>query len=454
MPRAFIFIIFLPIKSVPASTKLNLMIKTGKTPITVMTFCAIMSISLVVNLPGLAITPMLGTLHKVFPGTTQIEDQLLTVLPNLLIIPFVLLSGKLSLARHKTRIVVAALILFCISAIAYLFAKSMGQLIIISCLIGCGAGLLIPFSTGLIADTFCGSYRLKEMGIQSGISNTTVMVATFAVGWLCHGNWHLPFAVYLVGLIPLALSFWLKDLPKQDLYQTAAPDNGCGESGQCAAPDVATPEAHVGSIPEHPKIKDGFYIGRIAALIGVYFFITFATISISYYCPYLIEKEGWSDSLTGTITAIYFLFIFLPGYTLTWFVKYLKKNCFLYSVICMTVGLGLFAFIPNDWTLCIGAALAGLGYGICQPILYDKASLAVASENKATLSLALVLSANYLAIVLAPFIIDFFRVLFNAGKVTGFAFIVCFVLLVSFTVLTWAKRDSFAFSVKNETSNK
>lgn len=419
-----------------------------------MTFCAIMSISLVVNLPGLAITPMLGTLHKVFPGTTQIEDQLLTVLPNLLIIPFVLLSGKLSLARHKIRIVVAALILFCASAIAYLFAKSMGQLIIISCLIGCGAGLLIPFSTGLIADTFCGSYRLKEMGIQSGISNTTVMVATFAVGWLCHGNWHLPFAVYLVGIIPLVLSFWLKNVPKQDLYQTNAPDDGCDTSEKCSSPDVPEKGAVTKPSAANQSIKDGFYIGRIIALIGVYFFITFATISISYYCPFLIEKKGWSDSLTGTITAIYFLFIFLPGYTLTWFVKYLKRNCFLYSALSMTIGIGLFAFLPASWTLCVGAALAGLGYGICQPILYDKASLAVASENKATLSLALVLSANYLAIVLAPFIIDFFRVLFNAGKVTGFAFIVCFVLLVAFTVLTWIKRDSFAFSMDNENSSK
>lgn len=419
-----------------------------------MTFCAIMSISLVVNLPGLAITPMLGTLHKVFPGTTQIEDQLLTVLPNLLIIPFVLLSGKLSLARHKIRIVVAALILFCASAIAYLFAKSMGQLIIISCLIGCGAGLLIPFSTGLIADTFCGSYRLKEMGIQSGISNTTVMVATFAVGWLCHGNWHLPFAVYLVGIIPLVLSFWLKNVPKQDLYQTNAPDDGCDTSEKCSSPDVPEEGAVTKPSAANQSIKDGFYIGRIIALIGVYFFITFATISISYYCPFLIEKKGWSDSLTGTITAIYFLFIFLPGYTLTWFVKYLKRNCFLYSALSMTIGIGLFAFLPASWTLCVGAALAGLGYGICQPILYDKASLAVASENKATLSLALVLSANYLAIVLAPFIIDFFRVLFNAGKVTGFAFIVCFVLLVAFSVLTWIKRDSFAFSMDNENSSK
>lgn len=418
-----------------------------------MTYCAIMSISLVVNLPGLAITPMLGTLHNVFPDTTQIEDQLLTVLPNLLIIPFVLLSGKLSLARHKTLIVVAALVLFCSSAVGYLFAETMVQLIVISCVMGCGAGLLIPFSTGLIADTFCGSYRLREMGIQSAISNINVMMATFVVGWLCHGNWHMPFAVYLVGLLPLALSFWLRDMPRQDLYQTDAPDHGCESAGQCASPDAPVATSAEGGLSDSPKVRNGFFVGRILALTGVYFFITFSTISISYYCPYLVEKEGWSESLTGTVTAVYFLFIFLPGYTLTWFIKFLKRNCLLFSSISMTVGIGLFAFLPSGWALCVGAALAGLGYGIFQPVIYDKASLAVASENKATLSLALVLSANYLAIVLAPPVIDFFRDFFKAGGVTGFAFIVCFVLLAAFTILTWLKRDSFAFSVENEESN-
>lgn len=118
------------------------------------TYLAIMSISLVVNLPGLAATPMLGTLSTVFPHTTQLEKQLLTILPNLLIIPFVLLSGKLSLTHHKIAIVFTGLIVFTGCAIGYLFAHSMTELIIYSCLLGCGAGLLIPLATGLIADTF------------------------------------------------------------------------------------------------------------------------------------------------------------------------------------------------------------------------------------------------------------------------------------------------------------
>ncbi len=75
-------------------------IVTGKAPISFITLAAILSLSLVVNLPGLAITPMLDTLNKVFPHSTQLEAQLLTTLPNVRIIRFVLLSGKFSETKH------------------------------------------------------------------------------------------------------------------------------------------------------------------------------------------------------------------------------------------------------------------------------------------------------------------------------------------------------------------
>ena len=44
-------------------------IVTGKSPMSLFTLVAILSLSLVVNLPGLAISPMLGSLSKIFPGT-------------------------------------------------------------------------------------------------------------------------------------------------------------------------------------------------------------------------------------------------------------------------------------------------------------------------------------------------------------------------------------------------
>ncbi len=414
------------------------MIKTGKAPLTVMTFLAIMSISLVVNLPGLAVTPMLGTLSKVFPDSTQLEKQLLTILPNLLIIPFVLLSGRLSLARHKMPIIIGALVLFCASAVWYLFASSMTQLIIISCLIGIGAGLLIPFSTGLIADSFAGSYRMNVMGLQSGISNSVLVIATFVVGWLSHsGNWHVPFAVYLVGLIPLVMCIWLRNAP--DMQPDCAPQTS----------DSST-TAEVAAITSGEKSHNGFYVGKIVSLIAVYFIITFTTITISYYCPFLIEKKDWNSDLTGTITAVYFLFILLPGYQLPLIVRLLRGYTFIFSGVIAMLGLALFAFYPGTVTMIIGAACAGLGYGICQPMLYDKASVAVSNPCKSTLSLALVLAANYLAIVVAPFAIDGLRSMFHAAGVPTFAFIVGFVILVAFSAASIIFRHTFAFNVNKK----
>ena len=414
------------------------MIKTGKTPMTLMTYCAIMSISLIVNLPGLAVTPMLGTLGKIFPHTTQMENQLLTALPNLLIIPFVLMSGKLSLTKHKMSIIIGGLVLFTACAVAYMFANTMAWLIIISCLLGCAAGLLIPFSTGLIADTFSGNYRMQQMGIQSGIANSALVVATFVVGWLSHGNWHLPFAVYLVCLIPLVLVFWLRKVVN-------TPSDAPASSSSTTPADTATPSKAISG----EKTVGGFYVGKLWALIGVYFFITFASISISYYCPFLIEKKDWSASLSGTITAIYFLFILLPGYFLPFFMKVLKGNTFFWAAIMMMAGQALFVFCADSVTMCIGAALVGLGYGISQPVIYDKAAQCVDNEKKATMALAFVLTANYLAIVVSPFLIGALRDIFHVAAGGTFAFLISFILLIGYAIITFVMKKKFAFSVSS-----
>lgn len=429
------------------------MIQTGKTPVTLMTLLAILSISLVVNLPGLAVTPMLGSLSKVFPDTSQLEKQLLTILPNLLIIPFVLLSGKLSLTRHKTAIVVTGLVIFTACAIGYLMASGMVTLIVLSCLLGCGAGLVVPLSSGLIADTFCGTYRMKEMGVKSGISNSSLVVATFAVGWLSHGDWHWPFLVYLVVLIPLVLSFWLRGIPRDPdgctspAASSAGAHTAAADASSSSSPKVNDPDEGTG---QDNRVVKGFYVGRLWTLICVYAFITFAVMAITYYCPFLIEKKDWSSSLTGTVTAIFFLGVLIPGFSLEIFVKVLKRYSFVATGVMMTAGLALFSFTERPWAMCIGAALAGLGYGICQPLIYDKASRAVTSENMATLALAIVLAANYIAIVLTPFIIDGLRSLLHASHVACFAFLVCFVTLAAYTVVAFIARRRFVFNVRKE----
>lgn len=396
-------------------------IVTGKAPMSLFTLVAILSLSLVVNLPGLAISPMLGSLSKIFPGTGSLEQQLLTMLPNLLIIPCLLLSGWLARRKNKIGYVVASLVLFTGCGAAYMFAESMAELIVISCLLGIAAGILIPFSTGLLADTFAGRYRMRQMGFQSGISNLSVVVATFAVGFLSRGgNWHMPFIVYLMPLIPLALSAGLRGIPAAD-YAVAAP--------------TATPAPH-GSI----------IVPRMLGIAAAYFFTTYATVIITYFCPFLIEKEHWSPEITGTVTSIYFLFIFLPGFILPQILKATRGMTIVAAAVMITAGLALFSFVHAEWAMMAGAALMGAGYGIHQPIIYNKAPETVTDPSMNTMSLSLVLVANYAAISAAPLIVDSLRSLLGAGGVTGFAFLLNFAMSIVFLAIAILRRKHFSFS--------
>ena len=99
----------------------------GKLPL--ITLISILSVSLTVNLPGLAISPIMGKLDDVFPDTTQLQIQLLSVLPNLIIIPFIIFSGKLASTRNQTWVLSAGLAIFTLSAVLYFFAESMLSLI-------------------------------------------------------------------------------------------------------------------------------------------------------------------------------------------------------------------------------------------------------------------------------------------------------------------------------------
>ena len=80
-------------------------IYTGKGTITVLALAGIWSVSALTSLPGLAVSPISEKLLTVFPTATDLEIQMLTTLPSLLIIPFILFAGFISEIRFFCAIV-------------------------------------------------------------------------------------------------------------------------------------------------------------------------------------------------------------------------------------------------------------------------------------------------------------------------------------------------------------
>ncbi len=401
-------------------------INTGQGTIPLITLIGIWSVSALTSLPGLAVSPILGELSTIFPHATELDIQMLTSLPSLLIIPFVLLAGKLAEKRDFIRLLRVGLWLFAASGVLYLFSSRMWQLMAVSALLGIGAGLIIPLSTGLISRYFTGEYRVRQFGYSSAITNMTLVVATAVTGYLAEVHWRLPFAVYLLPLISLVLSAYLKkDAASVTIKQAAA----------IIPPIQSTPVI---------SGKYGIHIRHLVQLMLFYGLVTYVVLAVTFNLPFLMEAHHFSSGNSGLMISLFFLAIMVPGFMLDSLVKLLGNKTKLYSLLAIAIGLLLIWISPTEWLIVPGCILVGLGYGIIQPLIYDK-TVDTAIPQKTTLALAFVMVMNYLAILLSPFITDFFQWIFHTGS-QEFPFI--FNLCITILIMYWAyaKKEEFLFS--------
>lgn len=403
-------------------------IQTGQGTIPLITLVGIWSISALNALPGLAVSPILGKLSVIFPHSTELDIQMLSSLPSLLIIPFIILSGKLTERINLIWLLQLGLVIFALSGALYLLSNRMWQLIAVSALMGVGSGLIVPLSTGLISRYFTGPYRTKQFGLSSAITNITLVLATVVTGYLAEINWHLPFVVYLLPIVSIVLSFYLKknmnDRQQADVPQaTDRPVDAVAQSG-----------------------KYGINIKHLIQVMSFYGLATYLVIIISFNLPFLMKEYHFTSGNSGLMISLFFLAIMAPGFILNPIVNFFRKRTKFYSLLGIAVGLFLILISRTEWLIGIGCIFVGFGYGIIQPVAYDKTTRTAVPE-KVTLALAFVMSMNYLAILLCPFIIDFFQSLFHV-KSQQFAFI--FNLCITLVAAVWAyvKSDSFLFNDK------
>lgn len=407
-------------------------INSGRGTIPLIVMFAIWSISAITSLPGLAISPILGQLDIIFPNSTELEVQMLTSIPSLLIIPFVLLSGKLAEKEDKMRLLVIGLIIFLVSGILYFFANSMTQLILISCLLGVGAGMIIPLSTGLISDFFVGSYKTKQLGISSSITNLTLVIATALTGKLALINWHYSFVVYLFPIIAIFFSYFLSDKQLKKMNVTYIKNN-----------DDKQKEIS-------PFLEPGMEVNKriLSKLMILYFIATYLVLVITFNLPFLMQKHHVSSSESGYIISLFFLAIMIPGFFINQIINILKKSTVTIGFVFIALGLLLTIVSPVTFIMGLGVSFVGLGYGVIQPIIYDKTTL-TSIHKKNVLVLGFVMSMNFLAILLSPFITDLFGKILHL-KGDTYPFYINSILALIIAIITIIKRESTIFMFNRE----
>lgn len=403
-------------------------IQTGQGTIPLITLIGIWSISALNALPGLAVSPILGKLSTIFPHSTELDIQMLSSLPSLLVIPFIILSGKLTEKVNYIRLLQTGLIIFSLSGILYLLSNKMWQLIAVSALLGIGSGLIVPLSTGLISRFFIGGYRTKQFGLSSAITNVTLVLATTLTGFLAEINWHLPFIVYLFPLISIVLSVYLKNSIAQN-------------KSKIVPADIAVPEQDPSDIAYG---RSGIQIRHLIQIMLFYGLATYLSVIISFNLPFLMKEHHFTSGNSGIMISLFFLAIMTPGFFLNQIVAVWKKKTKFYCMLLMAAGMALIVFFRSEWLIGLGCIFTGFAYGIIQPIAYDKTTR-TALPAKVTLALAFVMAMNYLAILLCPFIIDALSSIFHT-KSQQFPFILNMVIALIAAVWAYMKQDSFLFN--------
>ena len=318
------------------------------------------------SLPGLAISPIMGDLTKIFPGTTQFETQLLEIGPNIAAIPFVFLGGWIGTKFNNNKLTAWTCLAYGICGVLFFFVPNMITLIVLSFLIGIFAGILSPLSTAFIADMFGGKQRTAQYGYTSATLNLVLMACVIATGYLAKIDWRLPFAVYLLPFIPL---FFAKGFKK---YVTEPVDIRKTDAQKLNAPKV------------HYKFSKEVNMGMLIRYCIYYFVITFGM-----------------AAKTGAISVM----------------------------VAVGIGFLLMSITSNVFIVGLGILIATYFYGVAQPYYYDRLSQA-SSRVALTLTLAWFASMDSIGNVVAAPLIDLIAKIFHTSTSANplIAFKICMYL--------------------------
>lgn len=340
-------------------------------------------IFIITSIPGLAISPIMGDLQKIFPGTSQLETQFLTLGPNIAAIPFVFIGGWIGTKFNNMKLLNWTCLLYGIGGALFFIAPNMITLILLSFLIGIAAGIVSPLSTAFIADLFGGSKRTEQYGYTSAVLNGVLMISVIATGYMAKIWWRLPFLIYLLPFVPLFFAAKFKKYIKEPQ-------------------DIRKSDASKVGVPKvHYKFSQQVNMPMLVRYCIYYFVITLVIAAISLYIPFRYTNSA----VAGDLTSILFLGIMASGFTLNWCLRLLKNKVAI--IVMALIALGFVLMVVSDAAVVVGIGIliSAYFYGIAQPYYYDR--LSVASTRVAlTLTLAWFASMDSIGNVVAPFIID------------------------------------------------
>ena len=373
------------------------------------------------NAASSLIIPLMGIFAVMFPGSdTQIS--MLISLPSLIMVPVILMTGKLSRYYSKKTLLNIGAGLFFIGGFAGCLWDNLAFILLTRVINGIGCGMIYPLVPALIAYFFDGDEQTKMMGWANAAGSIIAMLVSLSSGFLALLNWRYPFIIMLLyALLLIAQIRVLPNIPPEKDDTTLPPCQG-----------------------RMPHMGWLIYVTAFAAF--VFFSISMVWIlKISIF----IESEGLGNAANaGMASSIVAGTAFFFSMTFPYVYRLINRFTSIICLISLAACFFLMGQAQSFRMIIFSSICMGCSLGYIIPYMNMRVST-IASLQSKTCAFSLVCSAIYLGQFFAAFYFGGIQLIVGDSLRGAFYaiaenLVVCTVIALLFILFSWKYDRKFS----------
>ena len=352
---------------------------------------SVLILSLLTLMAGAVLSPLLSGISNEYSVINPVFIKSLVTIPSLLVflLPFFLPQKFINSYSNKT-ILLIGLFLYSIGGlIPSLFKISFSIFIFCRIILGIGLGLIAPRAVSSINNIYEGKEKEKMLGYAGAMNNLGTITAVLFSGFFGIYNWKNGLWIYGISVIAflLVLIYFPKETPK----------------------------------PNHTIVTKKISLNT--GLISIYLTLFFITIiyfiiptNLSFYISTITDHNA--TTITGVFMAITSGAGVISGIFFSKIYAFLQEKIGAVLFLSFFLSMLIIYFHFNIYFLLIALLISGFALGVGIPYFNKKIIQYSKGQNEAK-AIAIGTSLLFLAQFISPFLIDFFRKLFQLPLSTG-----------------------------------
>ncbi|ETY72928.1 MFS transporter [Lactiplantibacillus fabifermentans] len=338
---------------------------------------SLLSISLVLTSAG-AISGNIPAMAKTFANEPLSSVEMLTTIPALMVVIFVLLSSFIAKKIGSKQTVILGLVIALVSGLVPVFSTNFTLILISRAGLGVGFGLFNSLAVSMISDFYDGDTRAQLIGFQSAFQGLGTAIMTYVAGQLLKTNWHITFWIYAI-ILPILVLFilFVPSPEKEGLHATTS--------------DVAAKP-----VKQSTNLQ---VIGYVLFLFAVLVIYMAAQVKLAL----LLTTNGYGSATDASnIISLMSVGGMLAGFSFGAIFKLVRQYTIPFSLVLMALGFCCLTIANSVVLAGIGSVLVGVAFSLFVPYLFNQVSI-VSPAGSATLSTSLLLVGSNLGSSMSPY---------------------------------------------------